>query len=116
MALNWKIRFNENGKVPSFYNVFSELNHNEINGFEVTAPTKNLLERFYFIFLEDSEDYPRVKIRMQALEKIYRAMGLPVEICEFQGENVWVKILSSLLLAEWASFISRPTTAWTPKP
>ena len=30
VAYNWKIKFNETGKVPAFYNVFPELNHNEM--------------------------------------------------------------------------------------
>ena len=30
VAYNWKIKFNETGKIPAFYNVFPELNHNEM--------------------------------------------------------------------------------------
>ncbi|MBI4272842.1 hypothetical protein HY621_03245, partial [Candidatus Uhrbacteria bacterium] len=29
IAYNWKIKFNETGKIPAFYNVLPELNHNE---------------------------------------------------------------------------------------
>ncbi|MBI2506739.1 MAG: hypothetical protein HYW00_01200, partial [Candidatus Colwellbacteria bacterium] len=35
LAYNWKIKFNETGKAPAFYNTFPELNHNEMTGFDV---------------------------------------------------------------------------------
>src|SRR3989344_3523500 len=30
LSYNWKIKFNETGKIPAFYNTFPELNHNEM--------------------------------------------------------------------------------------
>src|SRR3989344_4288396 len=33
IAYNWKIKFNETGKIPAFYNILPELNHNEMTGF-----------------------------------------------------------------------------------
>ena len=39
VAYNWKIKLNESGKIPAFYNVFPELSHNEINGFDVKDST-----------------------------------------------------------------------------
>src|SRR3989338_2015553 len=35
VTYNWKIKFNETGKVPAFYNILPELNHNEMTGFDV---------------------------------------------------------------------------------
>src|SRR3989344_4056024 len=60
IAYNWKIRFNETGKIPSFYNTFPELNHNEMVGFDGGNKTKNLLKHFYFIFLKDKTDHSRI--------------------------------------------------------
>ena len=47
LAYIWKIKLNETGKVPAFCNVFPELDHNEINGYDV----KELNEKLYFIIL-----------------------------------------------------------------
>ena len=52
IAYNWKIKFNETGKIPSFHNVFPELNHNEMTGFDVKIKTKKLSEKLYFILLD----------------------------------------------------------------
>lgn len=116
VALNWKIKFNETGKIPSFYNVLPELNHNEMTGFDpvrsrartLASAASNgasaLSKRFYFIFLKDREDHPRIIRRMEVLEKLYCDRGLPVEVLEMSGKNVFQKIFSSLLLADWAAY------------
>ena len=60
LAYNWKIKLNETGKIPAFYNVFPELNHNEMNGFDPVDQTKKLSRPFYFIFLQDDYDHTKV--------------------------------------------------------
>lgn len=104
VANNWKIKFNETGKIPAFYNVFSELNHNEMTGFDAAATTRNLTERFYFLILRDAADQPRIIKRMEVLQRLFLKRGLPVEVIELIGQNSLQKIFSSLILADWAAF------------
>jgi len=112
VAYNWKIKLNETGKIPAFYNVIPELNHNEMTGFDIFAgrdalqcvSTKNLSDKFYFILLRDDEDEPRNLKRMEILKKLYEDRGLKVEIVEITGESRWHKISRSLLLADWTAF------------
>jgi len=104
IAYNWKIKFNETGKIPAFYNLFPELNHNEMTGFDVKEVTKKLSDKFYFIFLEDHEDHPRIQKRMAVMRELFQARELTVEIIELKGATRFFKIFSSLLLADWASF------------
>lgn len=101
---NWKIKFNETGKIPAFYNVLPELNHNEMTGFDAEKKTKKLCKGFYFIFLSDKEDHPRIQKRMEILKKLYEDRGLSVIVLELKGENPFHKIFSSLVLADWAAF------------
>jgi glucose/mannose-6-phosphate isomerase len=104
VAYNWKIKLNETGKIPAFYNIFPELNHNEMNGFDVKDSTKELCAKFYFLILKDAEDGEKISKRMEVTAKLYKDRGLPVETLELKGENVWQKIFSSLLLADWTSY------------
>lgn len=104
LAYNWKIKFNETGKIPAFCNRLPELNHNEMTGFDVKESTKSLSEKFHLIFLEDQNNDPRIQKRMAILKKLYKDRGLPVEIVELKGQNVFHKIFSSLILADWTSF------------
>ena len=71
IAYNWKIKFNETGKIPAFCNAFPELNHNEMTGFDVVDSTKKLSENMCFIFLRDELDNPRIKKRMQVMKKLF---------------------------------------------
>ncbi|PWB38927.1 MAG: hypothetical protein C3F02_01560 [Parcubacteria group bacterium] len=104
LGYNWKIRFNETGKIPAFYNVLPELNHNEMVGFDREKSTKKLSERFYFIFLTDRDDYPPVTIRMKVLQTLYAQKKLPVLLWPLLGKNRWHKIFQALAIADWAAY------------
>ncbi|MDO8466745.1 MAG: bifunctional phosphoglucose/phosphomannose isomerase [bacterium] len=104
VAYNWKIKFNETAKIPAFANRFPELNHNEMTGFDCAPKAKPIAENFHFIFLRDSEDHPRIGKRMAVTAKLYRDRGFGVEEIEMTGGNVWEKIFSSTLLADWTAF------------
>ena len=106
VALNWKIKFNETAKIPAFYNIFPELNHNEMTGFDTRESTRKLSEHFYFILLKDAGDHPQILKRMSVLEKLLKERGRPVEVLELAGDTIFKKIFTSLLLADWTAYYS----------
>lgn len=103
IAYNWKIKFNETSKIPAFYNVFPELNHNEMTGFDLKERTKELSQKIHFIFLKDSTDHPQIQKRMEVTATLYRDRGLPVEIIQLEDHSILYKIFSSLILADWTT-------------
>lgn len=104
IAYNWKIKFNETGKIPAFYNVFSELNHNEMTGFDIKDSSRHLSQNFMFFLLTDKDDYPQIQKRMGILKKLYEDRSLQVEVLELIGKNKLHKIFSSLVLADWIAY------------
>ncbi|MBI2578754.1 MAG: bifunctional phosphoglucose/phosphomannose isomerase [Candidatus Aenigmarchaeota archaeon] len=104
IAYNWKTKFNETGKIPAFFNVFPELNHNEMTGFDSNDKTMPLSEKFHFVFLKDTEDNPKIQKRMEVLKALYNERKLGVEIAEIKGKSVFHRIFSSLLTADWAAY------------
>lgn len=104
LAYTWKIKFNETGKIPAFYNIFSELNHNEMTGFSAEKGARRLAKNFHFVFLHDTEDHPKIQKRMKITKQLYADRKLPVETIDLRGKNVFHKIFSSLVLADWASY------------
>ena len=112
LAYNWKIKLNETGKIPAFYNVFPELNHNEMTGFSARGGSafggddsvKKLCDKFYFIILKDTENNPKILKRMEVLEKLYKERNLRVEAIELKGKDTLHKIFSSLILADWVAY------------
>ncbi len=104
ISYNWKIKFNETGKIPAFYNVFPELNHNEMVGFDIKETTYHLSQNFIFLLLFDEEDHPKIQKRMKVLKNLYEERGLKTEVITLEGKNKFHKIFSSLILADWTSF------------
>ncbi len=106
IAYNWKIKYNETGKIPAFCNALPELNHNEMTGFDVVEKTASLSDCFYFLFLTDTDDNPKISRRMDILYDLYAKRGLRGEKIQIAQENTWLKIFSSLMLADWAAFFN----------
>ena len=106
----WKIAFNENTKIPAFWNYFPELNHNEMTGFTKckmqNAKCKIAVQnsKFYFIILKDRNDYKRIKKRMDLTAKILKNQGVKGEIIDIKGKNFLEKVFSSITLALWTSY------------
>lgn len=104
LAYNWKIRLNETGRTPAFYNVFPELNHNELDSFDARETTRGLSQNFYFIFLQDMGDDPRIIKRMAAMKILLEEKNLPVEILRLDSGNALHQTFASIILADWTAY------------
>lgn len=100
LAYMWKIKVNETGKVPAFYNVFPEMNHNELCGFDIVESTRANSVNMHAIFLEDSTDHPRIQKRMQAAAEVLAEKGIPLERVALEGEGL-EKAFRAATLADW---------------
>ncbi|MDP3901081.1 MAG: bifunctional phosphoglucose/phosphomannose isomerase [bacterium] len=103
LAYNWKVRLNETAKIPAFFNVFPELNHNEMTGFDVQEGTEKLASRFAFLILRDTNDHPKIQKRMEILKKLYEERGFPVLSLNIQRDSVLERVFTSILLADWTA-------------
>lgn len=104
VTYNWKIKFNETGKIPAFFNLLPELNHNEMTGFDIIPQNKNLSDKFKVIMLKDPSDHPQIQKRMDVTKKLYENKGIPTISFDLSGANNAEKIFKSLILADWAAF------------
>jgi len=96
----WKIKFNENCKIPCFNNSLPELNHNELEG----MVGQNNQIQFYFIFLKDISDDIRINKRIDITAKTLQDKNQFVEIIELKGKTLIEKILFGLILSNWISY------------
>ncbi len=99
----WKIKFNETAKIPAFLNVFPELCHNELSGFDVADSTRDISARLHAIFLQDFSDHPRVSERMRVAGEVLAEKGIPVERVPLAGKTGMEKAFNSALLADWVT-------------
>jgi len=99
-ALRWKGQINENAKSPAYWNVFPELNHNEIVGFE--AP-KELLPKLRVVLLRDKNDHEQVKKRMEITKEIIEKAGAGVREVVSRGEGYIARVYSLIYPGDYAS-------------
>lgn len=101
LAYYWKITLNETGKVPAFYNVFPELNHNELAGF--STKTDAVANRYHIVNISDETDHPRNKKRMFLTEKILKEKGVKTTRYTLETGSRINSILSSCYSAMWCA-------------
>jgi glucose/mannose-6-phosphate isomerase len=102
IAYIWKIKFNETSKIPAFFNVFSELCHNELSGFDVADSTKSLSAQLHVVFLDDEADTQRNKDRMHVAFEVLSERGISATHVPLTGAG-FGKAFESVLLADWVS-------------
>ncbi|MBI5036372.1 bifunctional phosphoglucose/phosphomannose isomerase [Candidatus Micrarchaeota archaeon] len=92
-----KIKFNENTKVASFYNVFPELNHHEMNG-------TRYIDMLHFFFIEKPDDHPQIQKRMKVTKKLLEKRGGSVTEIIPLGKTKLERMFNALYLFDWTSF------------
>lgn len=100
-ALRWKTQINENAKCPVFYNLFPELNHNEIVGFEVP---EEILSYIVVVMLRDPEDHIQVKKRMDISKQIIQDKVAKIVEVDSQGQGFLARFYSLAYLGDYVSF------------
>ncbi|OGZ80411.1 MAG: bifunctional phosphoglucose/phosphomannose isomerase [Candidatus Staskawiczbacteria bacterium RIFOXYB2_FULL_32_9] len=106
VARIWKIKFNENSKIPAFFNYFPELNHNEMVGFTMKNPKfkTQISKLLSVIILRDQADHPRILKRMQLTTKLISKTGIKTNFVEIKKGSLMFKVFSTLLLGDWVSY------------
>lgn len=99
-ALRFKAQINENAKCPAYYNVFPELNHNEIVGFEVP---RKLLQEISCIILRDQYDNERVKRRIEISKDIIKDQVKNIVEVNSQGQSFLARFYSLVYIGDYAS-------------
>jgi len=100
IAQRLKAQFNENTKILSKQEVFPELNHNEVMGWE--AP-EALTKQFSTILLRDRDEPPEIRHRIEATRLL--ALNKTQKVLEIhaEGEGKLAKMLSAMYVGDLAS-------------
>lgn len=99
-AMRWKGQINENAKSPAYFNVFPELNHNEIVGFEVP---EDVLRRTAVVVLRDGNDHERVKKRIEITREIISSRVKSVTEVHSRGNSFLARLYSLIYVGDYAS-------------
>lgn len=100
-AMRWKADFNENAKIPAFWNAYPELDHNELCGWgqhgDVTRQVFTLLE------LRHDFEHPQVRRRFEITRSIISETLAQVLSVEAEGEGRLAQLLDLVYVGCWVS-------------
>jgi glucose/mannose-6-phosphate isomerase len=103
IAYFWKIVFNETSKVPAFYNLFPEVCHNELSGFDAPESAQPLSRNLHTLFLTDSDNHPRIETRMRIMQKLLEDRRIDATTIELTGETGLEKAFRGILTGVWTA-------------
>jgi glucose/mannose-6-phosphate isomerase len=97
VAYRWKTQVNENAKLPAFCSVLPEADHNELEGWSGADG------RFAAIFLEDRDQHPRERRRIELTAKAIEPHAAAVISVETEGETRTERVLHGVMLGDLVS-------------
>ncbi len=96
-----KCQFNENSKIHSFHNVFPEMNHNEIIGWETAGHSEC---RYRTIQIND-EIYPeQIKKRIRITSEIIAKTGTEVLYLQSDASDFKIRLFDLIYTGDWISY------------
>ena len=99
VAIRWRQQLNENSKLLCWHQVFPELNHNEMVGWDAGSNC------YHVMILQTSFDHPRSRMRMEISKPWIEQKGALVSIVSALGENRLEQVISLIHLGDWLSLL-----------
>jgi glucose/mannose-6-phosphate isomerase len=111
-AFRWKCELNENAGAAAFWSVLPEADHNELCAWEDAAG-----HAVSAVFLEDEEQHPRVRRRMELTARMAAEAGAaPVERIQSRGGSRLERLLSLVMLGDLVSVYAAVLAGVDPTP
>ncbi|MBU0881323.1 MAG: bifunctional phosphoglucose/phosphomannose isomerase, partial [Candidatus Omnitrophica bacterium] len=100
VSTRWRGQLAENAKTIASSNLFPEMTHNEIVGWE--HPEK-ALKNLAVIMLRDRGDNPRTAKRMDIIMKVITSLGVKVVEINSRGKGLLSRIFSLIYIGDYVS-------------
>jgi len=100
VARRLKTQFNENSKIPSWYDVFPELSHNEVMSWEAPHPTT---ERLSVILIRDPAEPPEIRLHIETVKALISKRAWRLLEIHAVGEGSLAKMFSTLYVGDLTS-------------
>jgi glucose/mannose-6-phosphate isomerase len=101
VLVRFQQQLNENSKHLAHVNIFPEMNHNELVGcFQPEAIWKNAI----VLLTQTSYDHPRVKLRMEVCESIFKEHAKEVMHLKAMGDSFLEECIYLVHLFDWVSW------------
>ncbi|GAB4301216.1 MAG: bifunctional phosphoglucose/phosphomannose isomerase [Ignavibacteriaceae bacterium] len=101
VGYRFKCQLNENSKIHAFHNVFPELNHNEIIGWETFNPS---MFSSKIIFISDENYHPQIKKRFSITGEIISRKGCEIIRLESREKTLQVRLMDLIYFTDWITY------------
>ena len=99
LLTRWRQQLNENSKLLANVEVFPEMNHNELVGWESGDGS------CVAVIVRTPTDHPRTQLRMDITAKVFQDQGADVIEVEPDGDSVWARLLDAVWVGDWMSLV-----------
>jgi glucose/mannose-6-phosphate isomerase len=99
VGYRWKTQVNENAKSPAFNAALPEADHNELAGWTGAEQAG----RFALILLEDADQHPRERRRIELTGELIEPHAATVVSVESEGESRSARVLELVMLGDLLS-------------
>lgn len=114
VAQRWKTQINENAKVPAWWSVLPELDHNEITGWE-TMPEMTQ-EKLAIVALSDRDDHDRIGARLAHTRRLTEdAVPWVAEVAS-SGTFLLARLISLTVIGDLTSWMLAESLSVDPVP
>ena len=97
-ALRWKTQLNENAKVPAFWGVLPEIDHNEVEGSSGEGS-----ETHRIVILRSEAEPPRMRLRVPETIDAMTSAGLETREVWGEGSGALAQTLSLIMMGDFVS-------------
>ncbi len=101
VAHRWKTQFNENSKAWAFYEVFPELNHNAVVGYQFPP---ELASKTMVVLLRSAHLPKRIQLRYQLTCQLLEQAKVSYQIVDSEGVSPLSQVMSLVLLGDYTSY------------
>ena len=101
VAHRWKTQLNENGKAWAFYEVFPELNHNAVVGYQFPP---ELASKMVVVLLRSALLPQRIQLRYQVTCQLLEKSKVDYQIVDGDGTSPLSQMMSLVLFGDYVSY------------
>jgi len=101
VAHRWKTQLNENSKAWAFYEVFPELNHNAVVGYQFPP---GLASKIMVILLRSAHPHKRIQLRQQLTCQLLKQAKVSYQIVDGEGNSQLSQLMSLVLFGDYISY------------
>jgi len=101
VAHRWKTQLNENSKAWAFYEVFPELNHNAVVGYQFPP---ELASKIVVVLLRSALLPQRIQLRYQVTCRLLERAKVDYQIVDGEGASPLSQMMSLVLFGDYVSY------------